>query len=54
MHHWAREESLSQITQVEVLDPSLIQHSSLDFAAEDVIRQMQEPVSLVEIPARII
>lgn len=52
---WQREEALSQITQVEVFDQSLIkQSSSIQEAEIAQMRQMQEPVSLVEVPVRII
>ena len=57
VRHWQREEALSQITQVEIVDPSLIQRTaSLGSIDSEVaqMKQMHEPVSLVDIPGRII
>ena len=56
MRHWQREEALSQITQVEVLDQSLIRRASSDDdeLTSSQMKLMHEPVSLVDIPGRII
>lgn len=53
---WQREEALSQITQVEILDQSLIQKKNSAEVESEIaqMKQMHEPVSLAEIPGRII
>jgi len=53
---WQREEALSQITQVEILDTSHLHKESQAAAASELaqMKQMHEPVSLAQIPGRII
>ena len=53
---WTREEALSQITQVEIFDQSSIPRSNADLEGQTLqyLRKMNEPVSYVDIPGRII
>ena len=54
VRQWQREEALSQIVQVEIIDPMLVHKSDLDDADEKSMRQMGEEVSIVQVPGRII
>ena len=55
IRNWQREEALSQITQVEIVDPSLVVNAdSKNEANIRSMKAMQENIGIAQVPARII